>query len=112
MSKFKLFNVNPKFKFILGSEDTGKLYEGDDGLLYFDGKVDESAKIFFEYLCNINNTHIAITRNENRQLQHDKEELVEVLSTLSEHMCPDDYCTPEEVEAFLKINELLEKHKC
>ena len=56
--------------------------------------------------------HLRLKEEECKQLQQDKAELVELLKALSGHTCPDDYCTAEEVEAFLKIDEMLEKHKC
>jgi len=56
---------------------------------------------------------IAIIECEIKEyLQQDKAELVEALSALSNHICPLEYCTHDEAEAFSKIDELLEKHKC
>lgn len=36
----------------------GKLYEEEDGKLYFEGDVDESAKVFFEMIIEKNSKYI------------------------------------------------------
>lgn len=120
MSEFKFFKLKQKLSLTLGSsEGIGKLYESDDGLLHFDGNVDESAKVFFEHFCELNNTSIARASKENNQLQQDKAELFEALKALVkvEHERGGtlgvsgsfNYPVPEGV--FIKAKKLLEKHK-
>lgn len=51
-------------KFSMTFNSLGRLYEGDDGILRFDGDVDESATIFFNYLCKSTNSQAAKMTND------------------------------------------------
>ena len=87
-----------KFENNNGTHVAGHLYEGDDGMLRFEGDAQESSKVFFDLVCARNNGEVLRLRKKVNQLQSDNESLNSTIESLSVF------------EIFtLKINRLINK---
>lgn len=83
MSHFDLdrkFNLN--FSLNNGNNNVGRLYEDDNGLLCFEGCIQESGKILIDYVCNNVNSEVVGLRLKLTKQQEEIAELVGLLDRL------------------------------
>lgn len=84
-TKFTIQDQKFSLKFAKNNGDdvAGRLYEGDDGMLRFEGDAQESSKVFFDLVCARNNGEVFRLTNKVKQLESDNESLNLTIENLS-----------------------------